>query len=149
MMYLFLSFLEDSGSMARAAFVMDHLIQALGLPGKSFVPLIAGFGCNVSLIMGTRALDTQRERVITIIMAPFMSCGARLVIFAVFAATFFGRNGTRVVFSLYMLGIIVAILTGLMLKYTLILGESSLFIMELPTYHLPRLKTYYSKPRNG
>ncbi|TDB48767.1 Fe(2+) transporter permease subunit FeoB [Photorhabdus luminescens] len=141
MMYLFLSFLEDSGYMARAAFVMDRLMQVLGLPGKSFVPLIVGFGCNVPSIMGARTLDAPRERLITIMMAPFMSCGARLAIFAVFAAAFFGKNGATFVFSLYILGIVVAILTGLMLKYTIMRGEASPFIMELPVYHIPHLKT--------
>ncbi|WP_445373734.1 Fe(2+) transporter permease subunit FeoB [Photorhabdus tasmaniensis] len=141
MMYLFLSFLEDSGYMARAAFVMDRLMQVLGLPGKSFVPLIVGFGCNVPSIMGARTLDAPRERLITIMMAPFMSCGARLAIFAVFAAAFFGKNGATVVFSLYILGIVVAILTGLMLKYTIMRGEASPFVMELPVYHIPHLKT--------
>ncbi|KFK93102.1 MULTISPECIES: Fe(2+) transporter permease subunit FeoB [unclassified Serratia (in: enterobacteria)] len=141
MMYLFLSFLEDSGYMARAAFVMDRLMQALGLPGKSFVPLIVGFGCNVPSIMGSRTLDAQRERLITIMMAPFMSCGARLAIFAVFAAAFFGQDGAGVVFSLYMLGIVVAILTGLVLKYTIMRGEASPFVMELPVYHVPHLKS--------
>ncbi|MEV9062774.1 Fe(2+) transporter permease subunit FeoB [Klebsiella quasipneumoniae] len=100
MMYLFLSFLEDSGYMARAAFVMDRLMQALGLPGKSFVPLIVGFGCNVPSVMGARTLDAPRERLMTIMMAPFMSCGARLAIFAVFAAAFFGQNGALNSFSL-------------------------------------------------
>ena len=97
MMYLFLSFLEDSGYMARAAFVMDRLMQALGLPGKSFVPLIVGFGCNVPSVMGARTLDAPRERLMTIMMAPFMSCGARLAIFAVFAAAFIwsGRSAGR------------------------------------------------------
>ncbi|WP_025119249.1 MULTISPECIES: Fe(2+) transporter permease subunit FeoB [unclassified Serratia (in: enterobacteria)] len=141
MMYLFLSFLEDSGYMARAAFVMDRLMQALGLPGKSFVPLIVGFGCNVPSIMGARTLDAPRERLITIMMAPFMSCGARLAIFAVFAAAFFGQDGAGVVFSLYMLGIVVAILTGLVLKYTIMRGEASPFVMELPVYHVPHLKS--------
>lgn len=141
MMYLFLSFLEDSGYMARAAFVMDRLMQLLGLPGKSFVPLIVGFGCNVPSIMGARTLDAQRERLITIMMAPFMSCGARLAIFAVFAAAFFGQHGASVVFSLYMLGIAVAILTGLVLKYTIMRGEASPFVMELPVYHVPHLKS--------
>jgi len=141
MMYLFLSFLEDSGYMARAAFVMDRLMQALGLPGKSFVPLIIGFGCNVPSIMGARTLDAQRERLITIMMAPFMSCGARLAIFAVFAAAFFGQDGTGVVFSLYMLGIVVAILTGVVLKYTIMRGEALPFVMELPVYHVPHLKS--------
>lgn len=141
MMYLFLSFLEDSGYMARAAFVMDRLMQALGLPGKSFVPLIVGFGCNVPSVMGARTLDAPRERLMTIMMAPFMSCGARLAIFAVFAAAFFGQNGALAVFSLYMLGIVMAILTGLMLKHTIMRGEASPFVMELPVYHVPHLKS--------
>ncbi|MDC9597550.1 Fe(2+) transporter permease subunit FeoB [Xenorhabdus anantnagensis] len=141
MMYLFLSFLEDSGYMARAAFVMDRLMQSMGLPGKSFVPLIVGFGCNVPAVMGARTLDAPRERLITIMMAPFMSCGARLAIFAVFAAAFFGKSGASLVFSLYILGIVVAILTGLLLKYTLMRGEASPFVMELPVYHVPHAKT--------
>lgn len=141
MMYLFLSFLEDSGYMARAAFVMDRLMQALGLPGKSFVPLIVGFGCNVPAVMGSRTLDAPRERLITIMMAPFMSCGARLAIFAVFAAAFFGKEGASIVFSLYILGIVIAILTGLLLKFTLMRGEASPFVMELPVYHVPHAKT--------
>lgn len=141
MMYLFLSFLEDSGYMARAAFVMDRLMQSLGLPGKSFVPLIVGFGCNVPSVMGARTLDAPRERLMTIMMAPFMSCGARLAIFAVFAAAFFGQDGALAVFSLYVLGIVMAILTGLMLKYTIMRGEASPFVMELPVYHVPHLKS--------
>ncbi|APG20294.1 ferrous iron transport protein B [Kosakonia radicincitans DSM 16656] len=141
MMYLFMSFLEDSGYMARAAFVMDRLMQSLGLPGKSFVPLIVGFGCNVPSVMGARTLDAPRERLITIMMAPFMSCGARLAIFAVFSAAFFGQHGAITVFSLYVLGIVMAILTGLMLKFTLLRGEASPFVMELPVYHVPHLKS--------
>lgn len=141
MMYLFLSILEDSGYMARAAFVMDRLMQALGLPGKSFVPLIVGFGCNVPSVMGARTLDAPRERLMTMMMAPFMSCGARLAIFAVFAAAFFGQQGALLVFSLYVLGIVMAILTGLMLKHTIMRGEASPFIMELPVYHVPHLKS--------
>ncbi|WP_313758183.1 Fe(2+) transporter permease subunit FeoB [Atlantibacter hermannii] len=141
MMYLFLSFLEDSGYMARAAFVMDRLMQSLGLPGKSFVPLIVGFGCNVPAVMGARTLDAPRERLMTVMMAPFMSCGARLAIFAVFAAAFFGQQGALVVFSLYLLGIVMAILTGLMLKHTIMRGEATPFVMELPVYHVPHLKS--------
>jgi len=141
MMYLFLSFLEDSGYMARAAFVMDRLMQSLGLPGKSFVPLIVGFGCNVPSVMGARTLDAPRERIMTIMMAPFMSCGARLAIFAVFSAAFFGQKGALVVFSLYILGIVMAILTGLLLKHTIMRGEASPFVMELPVYHVPHLKS--------
>lgn len=146
MMYLFLSFLEDSGYMARAAFVMDHLMQSLGLPGKSFVPLIVGFGCNVPSVMGARTLDAPRERLMTIMMAPFMSCGARLAIFAVFAAAFFGQGGALVVFSLYVLGIAIAILTGLMLKYTIMRGEASPFVMELPVYRVPHIKSLVIRP---
>ncbi|WP_058910390.1 Fe(2+) transporter permease subunit FeoB [Entomohabitans teleogrylli] len=141
MMYLFLSFLEDSGYMARAAFVMDRLMQSLGLPGKSFVPLIVGFGCNVPSVMGARTLDAPRERLMTIMMAPFMSCGARLAIFAVFAAAFFGQQGALVVFSLYLLGIVMAIVTGLVLKHTIMRGEASPFVMELPLYHVPHIKS--------
>ncbi|MFT4274091.1 MAG: Fe(2+) transporter permease subunit FeoB [Pantoea sp.] len=141
MMYLFLSFLEDSGYMARAAFVMDRVMQSLGLPGKSFVPLIVGFGCNVPAVMGARTLDTARERLITVLIAPFMSCGARLAIFAVFAAAFFGAHSASLVFSLYLLGIVVAVGTGLLLKHTLLHGEATPFIMELPVYHRPHLKS--------
>jgi len=141
MLYLFLSFLEQTGYMARAAFVMDRMMLALGLPGKSFVPLIVGFGCNVPAVMATRTLDAHRERLMTIMMAPFMSCGARLAIFAVFAAAFFGQNGTLVVFSLYLLGIAVAILTGLMLKLTIMRGAATPFVMELPVYHVPHIKS--------
>ncbi|QHM73493.1 Fe(2+) transporter permease subunit FeoB [Mixta intestinalis] len=141
LMYLFLSFMEDSGYMARAAFVVDRLMQSLGLPGKSFVPLIVGFGCNVPSVMGARTLDAPRERLITVMMAPFMSCGARLAIFAVFSAAFFGSHGALVVFSLYLTGIVMAILTGLLLKHTLLRGEASPFVMELPSWHVPHLKS--------
>lgn len=141
MMYLFLSFLEETGYMARAAFVMDRMMLALGLPGKSFVPLIVGFGCNVPAVMGARTLDAHRERLMTIMMAPFMSCGARLAIFAVFAAAFYGQQGALIVFSLYLLGIVVAILTGLMLKLTLLRGETTPFVMELPVYHVPHIRS--------
>jgi len=141
LMYLFLSFMEDSGYMARAAFVVDRLMQALGLPGKSFVPLIVGFGCNVPAVMGTRTLDAPRERLITLLMAPFMSCGARLAIFAIFASAFFGQHGALVVFSLYLLGILAAIVTGLVLKHTLLRGEATPFMMEMPAWHVPHLKS--------
>ncbi|GIT39914.1 MAG: hypothetical protein Ct9H300mP8_11100 [Gammaproteobacteria bacterium] len=97
-LFLFLTFLEDTGYMARAAFVLDRLMQRLGLPGKSFVPLIVGFGCNVPAVMATRSLDNQPDRILTTIMAPFMSCGARLTVYALFAAAFFPRNGQNIVF---------------------------------------------------
>lgn len=140
-LFLFLSFLEDSGYMARAAFVMDRAMRAIGLPGKSFVPLIVGFGCNVPAIMATRTLESRRDRVLTIMMAPFMSCGARLPVYALFAAAFFAENGQNVVFSLYLLGIAFAVGTGLALKATLLRGEASPFVLELPPYHLPTART--------
>ena len=139
-LYLFLSALEDSGYMARAAFVMDRFMRAIGLPGKAFVPLIVGFGCNVPAIMATRTLENERERKLTILMNPFMSCGARLPVYALFAAAFFPSSGQNVVFALYLTGIAVAILTGLMMKKTLLPGSSSGFMMELPPYHLPTVK---------
>jgi ferrous iron transport protein B len=140
-LFLFLSFLEDCGYMARAAFVMDRAMQAIGLPGKSFVPLIVGFGCNVPAIMATRTLESRRDRILTIMMAPFMSCGARLPVFALFAAAFFPASGQNIVFALYLIGIAFAVLTGLILKSTLLQGRVSHFIMELPPYHIPTIKT--------
>ena len=139
-LYLFLSALEDSGYMARAAFVMDRSMRAIGLPGKAFVPLIVGFGCNVPAIMATRTLENERERKLTILMNPFMSCGARLPVYALFAAAFFQSSGQNIVFALYLTGIAVAILTGLLMKKSLLPGTSSGFLMELPPYHLPTLK---------
>ncbi len=139
-MYLFLSVLEDSGYMARAAFVMDRFMRIIGLPGKSFVPLIVGFGCNVPAIMATRTLEHQRDRTLTMLMAPFMSCGARLPVYALFAAAFFPAGGQNMVFGLYIVGILIAVLTGLIMKHTILQGEASPFIMELPPYHLPTLK---------
>jgi len=139
-LYLFLSFLEDSGYMARAAFVMDRFMRSIGLPGKAFVPMIVGFGCNVPAVMATRTLESERERKLTILMNPFMSCGARLPVYVLFAAAFFPHNGQNLVFALYLVGIVMAILTGLIMKHSLLSGESSGFVMEMPTYHIPTLK---------
>ncbi len=139
-LYLFLSAIEDSGYMARAAFVMDRFMRSIGLPGKAFVPLIVGFGCNVPAVMATRTLENERERKLTILMNPFMSCGARLPVYALFAAAFFPHNGQNLVFALYLIGIVIAILTGLIMKRTLLGGESTGFMMELPPYHTPTLK---------
>ncbi|PTD95100.1 Fe(2+) transporter permease subunit FeoB [Pseudothauera lacus] len=139
-LFLFLSILEDSGYMARAAFVMDRFMRWVGLPGKSFVPLIVGFGCNVPAIMATRTLEHRRDRLMTIAMAPFMSCGARLPVYVLFAAAFFPTGGQNVVFALYLIGIAVAVLTGLALRHTLMKGEPTPFIMELPPYHLPTVR---------
>ena len=115
-------------------------MRSIGLPGKAFVPLIVGFGCNVPAIMATRTLENTRERKLTILMNPFMSCGARLPVYALFAAAFFPANGQNLVFGLYLIGIIVAILTGLIMKRTLLPGESAGFMMELPPYHMPTMK---------
>ncbi|MGR8979588.1 MAG: Fe(2+) transporter permease subunit FeoB [Gammaproteobacteria bacterium] len=139
-LFLFLSALEDSGYMARAAFVMDRFMRMIGLPGKSFVPMIVGFGCNVPAIMATRTLENRRDRILTNLMNPFMSCGARLPVYALFAAAFFPVNGQNIVFGLYLLGIAVAVLTGLIMRHTLFKGESAPFILELPAYHLPTLR---------
>ena len=126
--------------MARAAFVMDRFMRKIGLPGKAFVPLIVGFGCNVPAVMATRTLENERERKLTILMNPFMSCGARLPVYALFVAAFFPTNGQNLVFALYLIGITVAVLTGLLMKKTILSGESSGFMMELPPYHMPTLK---------
>jgi len=139
-MFLCLSFLEDSGYMARAAFVMDRFMKVVGLPGKSFVPMLVGFGCNVPAIMATRTLENQRDRTLTIMMNPFMSCGARLPVYALFAAAFFPTGGQNLVFGLYLIGIGFAVLTGLVLKHTLLKGDITPFIMELPPYHMPTVR---------
>jgi ferrous iron transport protein B len=139
-LYIVLSILEDSGYMARAAFVMDRFMRSIGLPGKAFVPLIVGFGCNVPAVMATRTLESERERKLTILMNPFMSCGARLPVYALFAAAFFPHSGQNLVFVLYLTGIAVAILSGLAMKHTLLKGDSSGLLMELPPYHLPTFK---------
>ena len=144
-LFIFLSILEDSGYMSRAAFVMDRFMCFIGLPGKSFVPMIVGFGCNVPAIIATRTLDNQRDRVLTNLMNPFMSCGARLPVYALFAAAFFPVGGQNLVFGLYLFGILVAVMTGLIMRHTLLQGEPTPFLMELPTYHLPTLRGVYIK----
>ncbi len=139
-LFLFLTLLEESGYMSRAAFVMDRFMRRLGISGKAFVPLIVGFGCNVPGIMATRTLDSQRERILTVMMAPFMSCGARLAVYVLFASAFFPLAGQNIVFLLYLIGIFFAIVTGLLLRKTLLKGEADDFFMELPTYQIPSLK---------
>jgi ferrous iron transport protein B len=139
-LFLVLTFLEDCGYMARAAFVMDRAMRAVGLPGKAFVPMILGFGCTVPAVMAVRTLDSRRDRIATAMMAPFMSCGARLPVYALFAAAFFPVGGQNVVFALYFLGVGFAVLTGFTLKHTLLRGPSAPFIMELPAYHWPTVR---------
>jgi ferrous iron transport protein B len=142
-MFFFLSVLEDSGYMARAAFVMDRFMRVIGLPGKSFIPMLVGFGCNVPAIMATRTLENERDRTLTIMMNPFMSCGARLPVYTLFAAAFFPTGGQNLVFLLYLTGIAFAVLTGLILKSTLLKGGITPFVMELPPYHLPSIKSVF------
>ena len=137
-LYLFLTLLEESGYMSRAAFIMDQLMRKLGVSGKAIVPLIVGFGCNVPSIMSTRTLDTPRERIMTVLMAPFMSCGARLAVYALFAAAFFKTAGHNIVFLLYLTGIAFAILTALIMRKTLLQGGAGHFVMEMPTYQIPQ-----------
>lgn len=140
MTFLFLALLEDSGYMARAAFVMDRLMRRIGLPGKAFVPMVIGFGCNVPAVMATRTLENPRERLISAMMQPFMSCNARLVIYMAFVAVFFRDHGGQIVFGLYVLGILMAVLTALVLNRTALRGEATPFVMELPAYQLPHAR---------
>ena len=138
-MFLSLSILEDSGYMSRAAFVMDRFMRFIGLPGKAFIPMLVGFGCNVPAIMATRTLENNRDRILTILINPFMSCGARLPVYILFASVFFPRSGGFIVFTIYSIGIILAIISGLIFKKTILKGETSTFVMELPPYHIPTI----------
>ncbi|BCG63543.1 MAG: ferrous iron transport protein B [Methyloprofundus sp.] len=142
-LYLFIAVLEESGYMARATFVMDRFMRTLGLPGKAFVPLMLGFGCNVPAMMATRTLERQRDRLLNILLNPFMTCGGRLVVFALFADAFFPENGGLVIFSLYMIGIAFAFLTAVLLKHTFLKEEFSLMVTEIPSYHVPKLKNVW------
>jgi len=144
-LFLVLSVLEGSGYMARAAFIVDGLMRRIGLPGKAFVPMIVGFGCSVPAIMATRTLGSERERIVTGMMVPFMSCGARLPVYALFAAAFFPESGQNLVFFLYIIGIVAAIGTGLLLRSTLLPGSSSAVVMELPSYETPKFKTVMNR----
>ncbi len=140
-LFYFLSFLEDSGYMARVAFVMDKLLRKIGLSGRSFVPMLIGFGCSVPAIMSTRTLSSGRDRKMTILLVPFMSCSAKLPIYAIFTLAFFRKYQALVMISLYILGIILAILVGLLLKGSFFKGNPVPFVMELPSYRLPSMKT--------
>ncbi len=143
-LYLALAVLEDSGYMARAAFVMDRLMSVIGLHGKSFLPMVVGFGCTVPAIYATRTLKSEKDRILTGLLVPFMSCSARLPVYILFSAIFFPRYGGLVVFSLYLLGILTAIVLGLLLKSTLFKGkEQTPFVMELPPYRVPNPKSVW------
>jgi len=138
-MFLALAILEDLGYMARVGVVADKFMRKIGLPGSAFIPMIVGFGCTVPAVMAARTLSNRRDRFMTIFMAPFMSCGARLPVYALFCAALFGAYSGVAVFLIYLIGLFMAILTGYFLKNTLFRGTPSNFVMDLPLYHTPRL----------
>ncbi|MGL4483615.1 MAG: ferrous iron transport protein B, partial [Anaerovoracaceae bacterium] len=140
-LFFFLSLMEDSGYMARISFIMDKPLRRLGLSGKSFVPMLVGFGCSVPAIMATRTLASDRDRKMTILLIPFMSCSAKLPVYALLSAAFFPRHATLVMMSLYLTGIILGILLGMILKRTAFKGNSIPFILELPNYRMPSIKS--------
>lgn len=140
-LYLFISFMEDSGYLARAAFIMDRVMHRLGLHGKSFIPLVMGFGCNVPAIMASRTIESRSSRLITILITPFMSCSARIPIYLLLAGTFFGANAIWVMTGLYFSGVLVAILTARLMRRFLFPVDETPFVMELPPYRLPTWKT--------
>ncbi|WP_308388210.1 ferrous iron transport protein B [Acidithiobacillus sp. AMEEHan] len=139
--FLFLAFLEDSGYMARAAYVMDRLMRRFGLPGNALVPMVIGFGCNVPAIMGSRIIDDPRGRILTVLMQPFVSCSARLTIYMAFAVVFFRSNGGQVVFLLYLAGILMSLFTAWLLGNTALRGTARAFVLELPPYRLPNWRS--------
>ena len=140
-LFFVIALLEDSGYMARVAFIMDRVMHSIGLHGKSFLPMILGFGCNVPAIMGTRILENKSDRILTILINPLMSCSARLPIYVIFASALFPEHQGTVIFSMYLLGIVLAIGLGLLFKKIFFPGISEPFIMELPPYRLPTLKS--------
>ncbi len=139
-LFFMISLLESSGYMSRAAFVMDKLMYKIGLSGQSFIPMLMGFGCNVPAIMSTRTIKDRKDRLVTILVNPFVSCGARLPVYILFAGIFFGRGASNVIFSIYVIGIIVAILSAKLFRMTILKGKPAPFIMELPPYRRPTLK---------
>ncbi|MCI9445071.1 MAG: ferrous iron transport protein B [Oscillospiraceae bacterium] len=143
LLFLFLSMLEDSGYMARAAFVMDRTLRRFGLSGKAFIPMLMGFGCTVPAVMGARTMENEKDRRMTILLVPFMSCGARLPVYGLMTAAFFPRYGGLIVFGLYVLGPLIAIISGLILKRSLFQGEPAPFLLELPPYRMPTLRNIW------
>lgn len=142
-LFFFISLLEDSGYMARIAVLMDKTMESIGLSGKSFIPMIIGFGCNVPSIMAARSIENEKERLITILVAPFMSCSACLPVYALFVGAFFSAHQSLVVLSLYILGIVVALLVSTLLNKLILKDNQSVFIVELPTYRVPSFKTLW------
>lgn len=143
-LFFALSFLEDVGYMTRAAFIVDRLMKAIGLPGKAFIPLIVGFGCNVPSVMATRTLNKETDRLVTSLMSPFMSCGARLTVYTLFVAVFFPVNGHNILFLLYLLGIVVAIFTAFLVRKFIFVSHESNSVMELPPYLLPTMRNLFT-----
>lgn len=139
-LFLGIAVLEDSGYMARAAFIMDRLMRGLGLHGKAFIPMLMGFGCNVPAIMAARTLESQRDRILTILLIPFMSCSARLSVYVLFAGAFFAGNAGNVIFALYLLGVLVAVVVGWLLRKTLFTDHDIPFIIEFPPYRRPTFR---------
>ncbi len=140
-LFFCIALFEDTGYMARAAFLMDRVMHTSGLHGKSFIPMLMGFGCNVPAIMATRALESDKDRILTILMTPFMSCSARLPVYIVLAGSFFAHRAGTIIFCLYFSGIVIAIISGRVLRKLLFKGEDAPFIMELPPYRMPMLKS--------
>lgn len=143
LLYLFISIFEDTGYMARAAFIMDRLMHKMGLHGKSFIPLVMGFGCNVPAVMATRSIESKRSRMITMLVLPFMSCSARLPVYLLLAGALFPNNAGLVLFGLYLFGIAIAIVSARVLKATAFDGEDLPFVMELPPYRIPTARSIF------
>jgi len=144
-LFLFISFLGDIGYMSRAAFIMDKLMHLFGLHGKSFIPMILGFGCTIPAVMATRSLESRKDRILTILVTPLMSCSARLPVYVIFAGVFFKNGAGTVIFSIYLLGILLSILMARIFKKLLFKGEQALFIMELPPYRMPTAKETFGE----
>ena len=140
LLFFFLALLEDSGYMARAAFIMDKLLRRFGLSGKAFIPMLMGFGCSVPAIMGARTMENEKDRRMTILLTPFMSCSAKLPVYALVASAFFGAKAGIIIFALYILGLAMAVASGLIFKNTLFKGEPAAFVMELPPYRMPSMR---------
>lgn len=147
-MFFMLSLLEESGYMARASYVMDRFMRTIGLPGQSFVPMLVGFGCTVPAILATRALENRKDRYLTVFMVPFMSCSARLPVYALFGVAFFGKQAGLVIVSIYLFGILLAVISGFMLKNTLLKGPIAHLAMVLPPYHLPKMRIILHRTKN-
>lgn len=143
LLYLFISFMEDSGYMARAAFIMDKIMHKMGLHGKSFIPLIMGFGCNVPAIMASRIIESRKSRLVTMLITPFISCSARLPIYLVMIGALFPHNASLVLFSIYTIGILLAVLMARVLSLFIVKGDDTLFVMELPPYRMPTAKSVF------